>query len=204
MTTTYSNLKIERHPISHFLRSLSPLMEAHTEINFSIYHYHPQSFSDERLNFYIPLRDLSFDWLEDTLQKLKPGQELALHSAVVINDEVCHIPMIDCGSKTDTKANSALLKTLSERWNFELKIYSSGRSFHGYGDRLISDKNWVRYMGELLLLNLPGKAKVIDTRWIGHRLIAGYSSLRWSCNSSQYKKFPTLVGRIEDLSHANR
>jgi hypothetical protein len=51
-------------------------------------------------------------------------------------------------------------------------------------------------MGSLLLLNKPSGFKLIDERWVGHRIMAGYSALRWSCNTKQYKKMPTQIGYL--------
>ena len=52
---------------------------------------------------------------------------------------------------------------------------------------------WIKFMGSLLLLNIPGKIKIVDSRWVGHRLLGGYASLRWSNNTRQYKRFPVLI-----------
>lgn len=64
---------------------------------------------------------------------------------------------------------------------------------HAYGSGLISNKEWVQVMGALLLANLPNEKSIIDSRWIGHRLIGGVASLRWSANSDAYLKAPSLI-----------
>jgi hypothetical protein len=46
-------------------------------------------------------------------------------------------------------------------------------------------------MGRLLLLNLPEKPCLVDTRWVGHRLIGGYAALRWS--AKMHPRKPALV-----------
>ena len=78
------------------------------------------------------------------------------------------------------------------------RFSNSGRSFHAYSLRLISPKEWREFMGRLLLLNLPGRSSFIDSRWVGHRLVAGYASLRWTANSEQYTcqlhKFSICIG----------
>lgn len=71
--------------------------------------------------------------------------------------------------------------------------FDSGRSFHGYGATLVTATEWRQLMGRLLLANKPNLLPLIDPRWVGHRLIAGYSALRWSCNTSQYIQPPQLV-----------
>ncbi|MGC1520222.1 MAG: hypothetical protein WA803_01670, partial [Steroidobacteraceae bacterium] len=68
--------------------------------------------------------------------------------------------------------------------------FDSGRSFHAYGLQLISPGEWREFMAKLLLLNLPEGEHLIDARWVGHRLVAGYGALRWSANSDFYLQVP--------------
>jgi len=74
-----------------------------------------------------------------------------------------------------------------------LFFFNSGRSLHGYGLRLLTYVEWVSFMGTLLLLNLPNRNQIVDPRWVGHRLRAGYGALRWSFNTSHYLGFPRMV-----------
>ena len=107
--------------------------------------------------------------------------------------------MIDFGGRHQDILLLKPLHDLQSYWSMEFAIFDSGRSFHAYGNRLLSTEEWIQFMGSLLLLNEPGKNKLIDTRWIGHRLMAGYSSLRWSCNTRWYKRFPTFIGLLSEL-----
>ncbi|NEX60635.1 hypothetical protein G3574_06065 [Noviherbaspirillum sp. 17J57-3] len=75
----------------------------------------------------------------------------------------------------------------------EIKLFSSGRSLHGYGINPLTPEEWIRFMGLLLLANHPSKPTVVDTRWVGHRLLAGYAALRWSRNTSHYLQLPQAV-----------
>lgn len=74
-----------------------------------------------------------------------------------------------------------------------MALYSSGRSFHAYSKTLLGRKEWYDFMGRLLLINPRNSNDVVDTRWVGHRLIGGFGSLRWSNNSGQYLGLPTRV-----------
>ncbi|OZG74746.1 hypothetical protein BTA51_03590 [Hahella sp. CCB-MM4] len=166
---------------------------------YSIYSYIPQSISEIRFESTISLSNLTDHWLNNTLSTLENNRELSFHSKVTSEDVTYHIPMIDLGGRSDEIKNLPVLGDLCEYWNINFSVYSSGRSYHCYGDRLISETDWVKFMGSLLLLNIPGKNKIIDNRWVGHRLIGGYSALRWSNNTNHYKKYPILLGKMSDL-----
>lgn len=49
----------------------------------------------------------------------------------------------------------------------------------------------------LLLANPKNDKQVVDSRWVAHRLIAGYAALRWTSHQNQYLSVPALVGRFE-------
>lgn len=133
--------------------------------------------------------------LFDILMDLGEGEELAINSPLIDFGREFHLPLIDFGGKENSLLEHSF-KDFANYWKMEFQIYSSGRSYHAYGNRLISGQEWIKFMASLLLLNLPGGAKIIDDRWVGHRILAGYSSLRWSKNSNHYKRFPTHIGSL--------
>ena len=157
----------------------------------SIYKYSPQEVKDERKVISVKLSDLSSSTLENYLGLLPPGHELAMHSDLSCNGKKLHIPMIDFAS--GEPPSLTLLDWLKEYSGVEFVIFESGRSYHGYGLSLLSHDAWVSLMGLLLLCNKPHSEPAVDSRWVGHRLRAGYSALRWSYNTSSYLKLPNLV-----------
>lgn len=195
----YTTNKISRHPFSLVNELLynfihSNLLSQNTTLTFSKYIYIPQSFIDKRSYLSIPIAQLNESFLFRLISDLQEGEEIAFHS--IINDFGCklHIPLIDFGNVDRGIIDPAPIRELSHNWNMGFYIYNSGRSFHAYGNKLIDNQEWIKFMGSLLLLNKPSGFKLIDERWIGHRIMAGYSALRWSNNSSFYKKIPTYVG----------
>ncbi|WP_423814486.1 hypothetical protein [Pseudomonas indica] len=140
--------------------------------------------------------------IEEIINSLGEFEELALNSKVRASRKVHHIPMIDFFTDIETlnKNKQTLKNILPSKIYKNLEIYSSGNSLHGYSLTLISPKEWLDYMGRLLLTNLPNKPQLVDTRWIGHRLRAGYTSLRWSNNSKNYLASPTLIGHLDLLN----
>lgn len=195
-------IKIERHPINWVLEkfSASNSIEEISKFTFSIYDYVPQTVADRRVNFSRLKNEFDIDFLVSTISGLSNREELAILSKVIVNDSIMHIPMIDLGGRHNEISNIKALRTLQEYWDIDFALYDSGRSFHAYGNRLISNSDWIKFMGHLLLINEPGKSKLIDTRWVGHRILAGYSALRWSFNTTQYKRYPTFIGLLSEFT----
>jgi len=182
---------LEKHPIQT-LKKIADKLPHDAEFEFSIYEHAPQSILDTRSIFTMKSSELSTDFILEIVSNLAETEELALHSRIRSGKKLLHIPMIDfCSQSNEINENSNLIKNiLPKKISRELEIYKSGNSYHGYSLTLISSKEWIDFMGRLLLLNLPQKSRITDTRWIGHRLMAGYSSLRWSNNTNIYLMTP--------------
>jgi hypothetical protein len=161
---------------------------------FSRYIYAPDSLFDERELFEVIGSDVTVDWLEGQFGTLKPDQELAIHSKVVIDGRSVHIPMLDFATDHIRPEELYRVRTfLPERVFATSAFYHSGRSFHAYSMHLLGPRDWYSFLGRALLINPRDDRQIIDTRWVGHRLIAGYCSLRFSNNSGQYKGMPRKV-----------
>ncbi|MCL6329053.1 hypothetical protein EXT51_05970 [Pectobacterium carotovorum subsp. carotovorum] len=191
--------RMYRHPFVCVRDILSNLIQngalsTNVLLTFSKYIYVPQSFIDNRVFFSIPFNQLNEYLLFNWFSELNEGEEIAFHSNIKDFGMEYHLPLIDFG-KVDRRITDPLpLKELSFNWGVSFYVYNSGRSFHAYGNRLISNDEWIKFMGSLLLLNKPSGFKLIDERWVGHRIMAGYSALRWTNNSSHYKRIPTYAG----------
>jgi hypothetical protein len=163
-------------------------------VPMSYYTYIPQTVADERRIWLMPSEQfLDADLVENLMAKTPNGQELAVHSDMRLESgEARHLVMVDMST-----ASRAHLEKLREFLgdNFFQKIswYSSGRSFHGYGEDLLSQEDWIRFMGLLLLANKPRLEATVDPRWIGHRLLAGHAALRWTKNTSHYILAPAAI-----------
>jgi hypothetical protein len=164
------------------------------DVNFSRYFYRPQNVFDEREVFSVALVDVTPDWLSDQISLLRPGWELALNSELVDRrGRRTHIPMIDFTSKSMGYGSAYFDAVLGKEVTREMYFYDSGRSFHAYSTTLLGPGQWVEFMGRLLLLNVPNAQPIVDSRWIGHRLLGGYSALRWSANSTYHSAMPKSV-----------
>lgn len=181
-------------PLSHPISLIQPWLQSADEdwlATLSRYQYFPQQIEDRREIITVKLGVLTPNWLNDQLCSLPEGCELALHSVLRQGRRELHIPMVDFSAAS---IEPELVVDWAYRYlGITLKLFDSGRSFHGYGTELITRSKWIKLMGLLLLSNMPKEPPLVDARWVGHRLLAGYSALRWSYNSSNYLRIPTKI-----------
>ena len=131
--------------------------------------------------------------IETIIRNAPLGQELAFQSNVLLIGGVQkHLPMVDMSTSSAAQL-SKLKPFLGDEIFEQFKWFKSGRSFHGYGKILVTESEWITLMGMFLLANLKGLAPTVDPRWVGHRLIAGYSALRWSKNTTSYIHLPKEI-----------
>lgn len=159
---------------------------------FSKYVYIPQQISERRDVFRSHFQT-ALKSVQDQTSSLKQDEEIAFHSRLFSAkaDRHMHIPMIDMGCDAIEPHLDELKRAFSDFNNHSFTIFHSGRSYHIYGHRLLKDDDeLIRFMGRILLLNLPKQDRVIDERWVGHRLMAKYLTLRWTNNNPHYKSAP--------------
>lgn len=180
----------EDHPF-HFIKTI---LDNESTYSLSKYIYLPDSLSDEREFFHPKGEELTTIYISDLMDSLNSNQELAFHSNIKTKyGKTYHIPMIDFTIKNEiTREAFYRLNNFIDKKIFqEMTFFSSGHSFHAYSRKLLTHKEWLSFMGSLLLVNpVNAENSIIDTRWIGHRIMSGYGSLRWSNNSGKYLQLP--------------
>lgn len=184
------------HPF-YFVQQLFQREEA--IFSFSKYVYTPDSLFDEREFLTFSGAELTETRVNQVIASLRSDQEFAMHSKVVIKGKNFHIPMIDFSTEevVGSEVFDRMSQYLPKKLMLNMAFYSSGRSFHAYSTTLLGPKEWLDFMGRLLLINPRNQKSIIDTRWIGHRLIGGFSSLRWSNNSGQYLGLPNRIDPLQ-------
>jgi hypothetical protein len=183
---------LSKHPIG-FVEELRRKYGGKLELRFSRYRYKRRERDDPRKTFPVCIGEVDSTWLTRQLAALAPDQELALESRVRVGRRWRHIPMIDFyGMRREDLAR--VLDVLPRFSNETPFVYFSGRCFHAYYPILVTSSQWIKFMGSVLLCNTPSRPRVVDQRWIGHRLVGGYAALRWSWNTRHYKAMPTRVG----------
>ena len=163
-------------------------------LSMSYYSYRPQTVADNRSVWRISAADfLDSGRIENIITDTPAEHELAIHSDVEVQGGARqHLVMVDMS--TSAKAHLEKLRAyLGDHFFQRISWYTSGRSFHGYGEDLLTEHEWVKFMGLLLLANKPRMEPTVDPRWIGHRLLAGYAALRWTKNTSFYLLPPSRM-----------
>jgi len=110
----------------------------------------------------------------DSIQdRLGRNDGLAVCSQVrVLAGYSAHIPMLDFAC-APTKANQGAISSMLGVIGQAGVIVNSGNSFHFLGISLLTADEWIRFMGQALLL-----APFIDARFMAHRLFDGECRLR--------------------------
>ena len=112
---------------------------------------------------------------------------IALSSCVKIeNGELAHIPMLDFACNNDESGFISAVTALKEL-SVPGFLLNSGKSFHFYGKKLLSNKDFFSFLGKAALLT-----PIIDAPWIAHQLIEGAAALRLSAKEA-YSHRPYLV-----------
>jgi hypothetical protein len=120
----------------------------------------------------------------------KSKMALALYS-ICRNPErkVWHIPMIDFQIESGKEIGQLRLlkECLRKLHQTDDVLLDSGRSYHFYGFRRLSQREWLRLMEACLLLS-----PLVDIRYIAHRMLAGKASLRLT-DAPRNEKVPEIV-----------
>jgi hypothetical protein len=141
--------------------------------------------------------EITTEWIAHRLSELGPNEEMAWHSWVDCRGIGFHIPMIDFVGRPARSVLCEVSRALAAEIGIEaeLIVFDTERSFHGYFPDLIPERAWPKYLGEMLLINEDNHPPVIDTRWVGHGLLRGFTALRWSKNTNRYPAMPRLASR---------
>ena len=76
--------------------------------------------------------------------------------------------------------------------NREGVFLDSGRYFHYFGNFVLSNEEWSQFNGAFLMPCI-----LVSPRYIGHRLINGYNTLRLTNDNAFKTKIPEVVEIIE-------
>ena len=196
-------------------RVIFPISEIHgsrnTVFEFCEYEPHRKYEKQAQTLHKVPATDVE-KWVERSTRSLRFGFELGLSSRVFLtnaHDLKMHIPMLDLkGTQQSGIAaiNSFLQGEMPQAGHFSW--FASGRSFHAYGDQLLDEACWERFLGCLILLGTASNSPVPDIRWIGHRLKDGFCCLRLTNNSNRFKRVPALLTNVSlyrrEIRHSSK
>lgn len=194
MVDDYLAFDAASHPVG-LVRRIEAAYGGDLLLSFSRYFYRPRQLMDERVVFTETASAVTVGWVASAVSQLEDEWELALNSVVVDKrGRKKHLGMIDFfGRPSIALIRERARNLLGSRMAASLVLFDSGRSIHGYSLSLMGPAEWNQFLGRLLLMNVPGEEPMVDGRWIGHRLLGGYSALRWSANSSHHSAVPRLL-----------
>jgi len=190
-------LIVEGHP-SSVIEEIAARHSAGLIFTYSRYRVAPpgqQAAAPRTSVLRVAAHEVTPEWLAERFAELGSHQEMAWHSWVESNDAVFHIPMIDFVGRPPHALVFEASRMLTGEMGLSghLVLFDTGRSFHGYFPDLIPEHAWPKYLGQLLRFNEDEHRPMVDTRWIGHALVRGFSALRWSHNTNRYQAMPRLV-----------
>jgi hypothetical protein len=134
--------------------------------------------------------DLSDGLIDSMVQALEAGSALAFCSRVKLRDGGSgHIPLMDFRCHPSASNRRIVRRALKAMGQGAGLLAESGRSFHFYGSRLLTNDEWVGFMGMAMLFS-----PVVDVRYIAHRLADGACRLRISTSHS--KSFSPVVCEV--------
>ena len=124
-------------------------------------------------------------------RKISNGNITVISSRVRLNNgSEAHLPLLDF-SLPPSPANDATVGRIVTRLGQRGYLLDSGNSYHFYGNALLSDSGYRRFLGAALLFS-----PLVDHRWVAHQLIEGASALRVS-GGKNGSKLPRLVAEIQ-------
>ena len=98
-----------------------------------------------------------------------------------------HLPMMNFHYENDYERDiKKVLKYICG--NNKGVLLESGRFLHYYGDFLLDENNWIKFMAEFLMPTV-----LVSPRYIGHRLYDGYCTLRLTIDSKYKTNIPKVV-----------
>lgn len=160
-------------------------------LEFSKYIHLEQGRTERRIFLRRQLENVTNDWLNHILSGLEQDEELAFHSRLYCHGQEFQLPLADFRVRMNPENAKVLVCTKCHFEQSLMEVYDSGRSLHTYYFKPMLRDEWLKYLGDLLLIN--NTVECIDSRWVGHSLRNGFSGLRWSCNTPRHKSMPTLA-----------
>lgn len=147
----------------------SDIPERFLEVAFS------HSAAPPEKSFQLERSDVSSQSISALVQRIPKGLGLVVSSRILEKNarNRWHIPMLDLRCPTTEGNSRAVLKILEILGHKRGILAESGRSYHFYGTKLLSNSEWRSFMGKALLFS-----PVTDPRYIAHRLIDGECRLK--------------------------
>ena len=141
------------------------------------------------------------DELLKIADSLPADRALAVTSKVYLADErKLHMPLIDFQCEPSPKNLRNVKRRMHGMDDAGGFILETARSYHYYGMSLLTDDQWLDFVGQCLLQEPDVNMRpYIDIRYLGHRLREGWGSLRISRDSlsGKFRDYPKVVDNVQ-------
>jgi hypothetical protein len=153
----------------------------------ALVHYH----SEKERTFVVPRREFVEGGIESLLKRIDVNESLSICSEVRIDRGfTMHLPLLDFACPISNVNRSTIEKMLGLIGHAGV-LANSGNSYHFVGVSLLTADEWVRFIGQSLLLS-----PFVDARFLGHRLFDGECRLRVFASNSTMKISTPIVQSI--------
>lgn len=134
-------------------------------------------------------------------RRLEQGDEktmVMLTSELGMSDgSVRHLPMLDFSVKEVRRGAEASVRRIIEELGEPGLLVASGRSFHFFGARALTESSFREFLARALLFT-----PLTDERWIAHQLVGDMASLRISMSDKQLTPVP--IGSVVPAAGRDR
>lgn len=143
---------------------------------------------EKRQRFDVAADELTSGHLRSIINNLPAGKVLALRSQCRLETgEWGHLPLMDFHCPPTANHLEIALVALRHMGQRRGAVLESGRSYHYYGFDILTQEDWLGFLGHCLLLT-----PFTDSRYIAHRLLGGSCALRISA-SGRKPTVPRLI-----------
>lgn len=141
-----------------------------------------------RRTFRVLAQDVSEEKIRELHSEAGENRAIGITSVVeTLDRKRRHIPMMDLKSRVSGFNQRAIVDLFKSVRNEPGVLLDSGNSYHYYGLQTVDESSWRAFLGECLLFS-----PVVDSRYVGHRLIDGFCVLRVS-EAAHKSRVPAVV-----------
>lgn len=210
-------IDLKVHPLD-FLQRLAkfrPEIESFTFVAYNVQEGKYGSTRGDKTKITVAASRVLEDGLLAIEQAANEGLDVVVSSEVNTKDGPRHLQLIDMALPGHDWVLEALkgddtfmeaFENATDMLLWQFAFYRSGRSFHVYGTRLLTQEEWAEFNATLLTLpgveieneagNMGYNGPAIDFRWIGHSFLRGCGALRLSATDEQYLQIPVLASPL--------
>ena len=164
-----------------------------SKVSLFAYIYVPLQHEKSKLNHTIWMSRNDFlnsKKINQIIKALPKDANVGVDSKVKTSDnKYYYLPMVDFGCKKSTKYINLIIERFKKEDIKHGWLVETAKSYHYYGDELLTYRQCIQFYGKCLCSSIVHTRENIeqlaDTRYIGHILRRGSSTLRFTTNGDK-------------------